>query len=192
MTCIVGIADQGHVYMGGDSAGVAGLDLTVRTDPKVFVVDEYLLGFTTSFRMMQLIRFNANLPAPPKFHDELFGFMVKKFIEEVRKTLKNGGFAKKENEVEFGGCFLVGVNGRLFTIHDDYQVGEAMDRFAAVGCGAHYALGSLASSSGVAPLERVRSALEVAEHFSAGVSGPFAVMSDLKCVKRTNKEAKKR
>ena len=30
MTCIVGLVHEGVVYIGGDSAGVAGLSLTVR------------------------------------------------------------------------------------------------------------------------------------------------------------------
>ena len=38
MTCIVGIADGAKVWIGGDSAGVAGWSLTVRADEKVFAV----------------------------------------------------------------------------------------------------------------------------------------------------------
>jgi hypothetical protein len=36
MTCIVGYESDGKVYIGGDSAGVRGLDVTVREDSKVF------------------------------------------------------------------------------------------------------------------------------------------------------------
>jgi hypothetical protein len=36
MTCIVGLVDKGDVYIGGDSAGVAGLSLSIRADEKVF------------------------------------------------------------------------------------------------------------------------------------------------------------
>ena len=35
MTAIAAIAEDGKVYMGGDSAGVGGLSLTVRKDTKV-------------------------------------------------------------------------------------------------------------------------------------------------------------
>ena len=38
MTCIAAIAEKGKVYIGGDSAGVAGLDLTIRADEKVFKI----------------------------------------------------------------------------------------------------------------------------------------------------------
>ena len=37
MTCIAGLVDSnGDIYIGGDSAGVAGYDLTIRADEKVF------------------------------------------------------------------------------------------------------------------------------------------------------------
>ena len=35
MTCIVGLVHEGVVYIGGDSAGVGGMSLTVRADEKV-------------------------------------------------------------------------------------------------------------------------------------------------------------
>ena len=56
MTCIAGLVHDGAVYLAGDSAGCSGWDLTVRADPKVFVSGSYVMGFTTSFRMGQLLR----------------------------------------------------------------------------------------------------------------------------------------
>ena len=53
------------MYIGGDRAGVAGLSLTVRADEKVFQNGEFLMGFTTSFRMGQLLRYSLKPPPPP-------------------------------------------------------------------------------------------------------------------------------
>ena len=61
MTCIVGLVHEGVVYIGGDSAGVGGMSLTVRADEKVFQNGEFLMGFTTSFRMGQLLRYSLKL-----------------------------------------------------------------------------------------------------------------------------------
>jgi ATP-dependent protease HslVU (ClpYQ) peptidase subunit len=47
MTCIAGVAHEGKVWIGGDSAGVGGYDLTVRADAKVFTNGEFLFGFTS-------------------------------------------------------------------------------------------------------------------------------------------------
>jgi len=85
MTCIVGLVDDGAVYMGGDSAGVLGLSIEVRADEKVFYLNEksswrtrldprellkpvrhlVVMGFTSSFRMGQLPRERGS-QAPPK------------------------------------------------------------------------------------------------------------------------------
>ena len=173
MTCIVGIAQLGRVYIGGDSAGVSGLDLRIRRDEKVFVNGDFVFGCTTSFRMIQLLRYKLD---PPLRHPsmDVMAYMSTTFIDAVRQTLKDGGFAGKSNEVESGGTFLVGHAGRLFSIHSDYQVAENADRFDACGCGEAYALGSLFNTNFEQTIsERLFTALTCAAHFSAGVVGPF-------------------
>ena len=175
MTCIVGLRHGNKVYLGGDSAGITGWDLMIRKDPKIFISGDYAIGFTTSFRLGQLLQFRLKLPEPPRTQSRLYPFMVNEFVEAARECLKAGGVATKEKEAEQGGTFIVGVRGRLFTVESDYQVIEPAVPFAAVGSGAPYALGSLATSKG-SPLARVRQALAVAERFSAGVRGPFRVL----------------
>jgi ATP-dependent protease HslVU (ClpYQ) peptidase subunit len=172
VTAIVGLVRSGSVYIGGDSAGVSGMSLTVRADAKVFRKKRYLFGFTTSFRMGQLIRYSLTLPKPT---GNLDAFMSTTFIDALRDCLKTGGWAAKENEREEGGTFLVGVRGKLFAVHDDYQVAKAADGFAAVGCGDQIALGALFATAhtGLSPRRRVLSALAAAERYSAGVCGPF-------------------
>ncbi|GAA2589955.1 hypothetical protein GCM10010435_80790 [Winogradskya consettensis] len=172
MTAIVGLESKGKVFIGGDSAGVAGLSLTVRADTKVFRKDSYIFGFTTSFRMGQLLRYSL---APPSPVGNLDAFMATTFVDALRDCLKAGGWATKESEREVGGTFLVGVQGRLFTVYDDYQVATAADGFAAAGSGDEIALGALyaTAGTGLKPRKRVLRALAAAERFSGGVRGPF-------------------
>lgn len=174
MTCIVGLADNKRVYIGGDSAGVGGWSLTVRADEKVFRNGEFLFGFTSSFRMGQLLRYAFT---PPKHSSDVgdYQYLVTDFINAVRQCLKDGGFATKENEGEKGGTFLLGYRGNLYKVEDDYQVGKAVAGFDACGCGFEIALGALNATEGVDPKQRARKALEAAERFSAGVRGPFVV-----------------
>lgn len=174
MTCIVGLISDNKVYMGGDSAGVAGFDIRVRKDPKVFSNGEFLIGYTSSFRMGQLLRFNLS-PPPLKEGQDIFEYMATSFVNAVRYTLKDGGYTEISNNVESGGFFLVGFRGRLFTIESDFQVQEVLDDYTALGCGENYALGSLYSTKGLKPMERVEQALRTAEYFSAGVRGPFII-----------------
>ena len=174
MTCIVGIMDKGKVIIGGDSAGVSGYDLTVRADEKVFVNGEFIFGFTSSFRMGQLLRYRFKPPfhRPDVSIDE---YMATDFVDSIRKCLKDGGFAKVENGEESGGTFLVGYRGQLFRIDSDYQVGKPLNGFDAVGCGELIARGALYATIDRPPNERLRIALEAAEEFSAGVRRPFVI-----------------
>lgn len=178
MTCIVGLAQGGHVWLGGDSAGISGWSLTLRADEKVFRNGPFLMGFTTSYRMGQLLRYGLKPPEHPEGVD-VDRYMATTFVDAVRECLKDGGFAKKSSEQEEGGTFIVGYRGGLFTVHDDYQVARRRDSFAAIGCGFEVALGALHASRAELDADyRVRLALEAAERFSAGVRGPFVILND--------------
>ena len=119
MTCIAGVVHRGRVYIGGDSAGVGGYDLTVRRDVKVFRNGPFVLGFTSSFRMGQLLAHAFRPPPVPKKRGALERYMVVDFVDALRATLKERGWARKESEQEVGGHFLVGVTGRLFHVESD-------------------------------------------------------------------------
>ena len=178
MTAIAGLVHEGKVYIGGDSAGVAGLDLHLRADPKVFTVGEFVIGYTSSFRMGQLLRFAFT----PPFHKpdvDAYRYMVTEWVDAVRQCFKNGGYATTKDGAEVGGTFLVGYRGRLFFIGNDYQVGEVADGFSAVGCGDNQCLGALYATKDakMKPEARIELALSAAERFSAGVRGPFVVVS---------------
>jgi hypothetical protein len=176
MTCIVGLVDDGQIYIGADSAGVGGLGLTIRADEKVFTKGDFIMGFTSSFRMGQLLRYSLK---PPVYHSDVdtFEYMVTDFINAVRDTLKAGGYAQKDKEVEQAGVFIVGFKGKLYKIDSDYQVALSSLPFDACGCGDDIALGAMYSNSHLDPVKRINQALEAAEQFSAGVRRPFIVKS---------------
>lgn len=178
MTCVIAIKDDGVVYMGADSAGGDLYTIRTRIDPKVHKVGEFMFGFTTSFRMGQLLAHAFKAPdRDPRVATEKF--MATSFVDAVRDCLKAGGYAKKDSEVEHGGTFLVAYEGRVFTVYDDYQVAEGALPYEAVGCGTDMAMGSLFSTqdSSMTPSARIDLALRAAEAFSCGVRGPFIQMT---------------
>ncbi len=175
MTVIAGLVHKGRVHLGGDSAGVSGLSIAIRRDPKVFRNGAYVVGFTTSYRMGQLLQHSFQPPHPT---GGLHQFMVTTWTDALRTCLKDGGWARKESEQEQAGTFLVGIHGRLFSVYDDYQVAEHADDYAAVGCGDDLALGALHATAGLLPpRRRLAAALAAAEHHSAGVAGPYVYAS---------------
>jgi 20S proteasome alpha/beta subunit len=176
MTCIVGITDGQTVTIGGDSAGSDGWHVAVRSDSKVFQVGPYLMGFTTSYRMGQLLRYSLTVGGPDSW--DVDRFMATTFIDAVRECLSRGGYAKTEDGQEQGGQFLVGIHGRLYVVGDDYQIGHTISGYAAVGSGYLVALGSLHSTARSLTDSRHRAvlALEAAAELTEGVRAPFTVV----------------
>lgn len=178
MTCIVAVIDKENkrVVMGADSAGVSGLDISVRKDPKIFKNGPFLIGCTGSFRMMQLLNYSFKPPkVTPK---EMHKYMCTDFIDEIRECFRIGGFLQKfEEGDDKGGCFLVAYKDNLFQIAIDFQVEELHRGYDAIGCGSDYALGALFGWEVKSASPRVKHALKAAEYFSAGVREPFNILS---------------
>ncbi len=177
MTCIVGLIDEGTVYMGADSAGVGATDIQIRKDQKIFSNGDFIFGFTSSFRMGQLLKYKLSIPPIPAKAD-LYDYMVTYFIDAVRSCLKAGGYTRVVNKVEEGGFFLVGIKDRLFEIQTDFQVAEMITHYSAVGCGYDIAFGSLYSTAGEigSPSERIKKALQAAAYHSNSVAPPFHII----------------
>jgi ATP-dependent protease HslVU (ClpYQ) peptidase subunit len=180
VTCIVSIKDPatGKVVMGGDSAGVGGFDISIRSDPKVFQNGAFLFGICGSFRMGQLLHHTFVPPAHPEDMDD-YKFMVTEFVDAVRACFDRGGYLHTETGEDLGGTFLVAYNGNLYRVDDDFQVGIPAEGFVAVGCGDQIAHGALFATHTMAHLSaeaRVEIALEAAAWFSAGVRPPFVIM----------------
>lgn len=180
MTCIVGVVREGRAWIGGDSAGVNGhLSLMIRADTKVFTTGPFVMGFVGSFRMGQLLRYKLDIPKHPHWLAD-HEYMATLFIDAVRSCLKDGGYAEKHDDAEWGGTFLVGYRGHIYRVESDYQVGETTDGFDAIGCGGDIARGAVfaaQSGSDDGPL-LVRAALQAAEWLSAGVRGPFEILPE--------------
>lgn len=181
MTCIIGLVENGKIYMGGDSAGVDDyMRIHIRKDPKVFIKEDFIMGFTTSFRMGQILQ---HVFVPPTYEEEkdVFGYMCRDFVSSLIDTFKGSGYAVvKDNQVH-GGCFLVGFKGRLFTIESDFQVAELIDKYTSVGCGMEFAAGAVRATYDIDkdmdPVKRILTGLNAAQAFSAGVREPFSILS---------------
>jgi len=182
MTCIAALSINGTVYMAGDSAGCDNVSVTLRADQKVFILkNRFIIGFTTSFRMGQLLRFSLTVPSQKKSQDD-FQFMCTTFINAVKKCFKEGEYGEGQNETE-GGEFLVGYKGILYKVQSDFQVEKSMEDYSACGAGEDFALGSFFSTNklNIEPEKRILCALKAAAKFSLSVKEPFYIY------KQTNK-----
>lgn len=183
MTCIAALAtSDGRVVMGGDSAGVdERLDLGIIAETKVWQQGPVLIGSSGSFRVAQLIRYKLTLPAPDPLVDPLV-YLVDPFVDAMREALGIGGslITWQDTATEWiDGGFLIGFAGRVFEMYSDFGIGELVHGYGATGCGAPFAVGSLASTEHlrVSPQRRIELALEASERHSAGVRGPMTFLT---------------
>ena len=180
MTCIVAIAQSGIVYMAADGAASdekTGWILS-RKDPKVFKIGQYGIAFTDSFRMGQILQYLWTPPkyTPTKTNSALDKFMRTKFIDSVKEAFKENGFGAigQNSEEDSGGIFIVGICGRIFTVDEDFHVGENVVNYMSEGSGGMLALGALyATKNQKNPKIRLKAALEAATEFNMSVAGPY-------------------
>jgi ATP-dependent protease HslVU (ClpYQ) peptidase subunit len=173
MTCIVGIRHEGEVFIGGDALGSTHYRKAVRSDGKIFRNGPFVMGFTSSYRMGQLLRYAFK---PPVIGDDIDQYMVVDFVDAVRKCLREGGWQQTDDGQDVGGSFLVGYQDRLFAIHSDYQVASNDCGYDAVGSGEAFAMGSLFSTEGLDPKARIRTAIKAATFSSPSVGGPVTIL----------------
>lgn len=184
MSCVVALATENSLYMGGDSASVSGSNIHLRKDPKVFKVDGtngevWMFGYVGSFRMGQLVHYSLELPALEEADRyDLFEFLVMKFIPLLRRCLKEGGCLARDDEGrEKGMQLIVGLRGNIFIVDYDFQVQELLEPYAVLGVAQDFALGALYASLRMKnPEKRVLLALETAQEFNNCVREPFIVI----------------
>jgi hypothetical protein len=149
-----------------------------RKEPKCFKVGQYGIAFTDSFRMGQILQYSWIPPkyTPTKTNSGLDKFMRTKFIDSVKQAFKDGGYGSigSSSDEDTGGIFIVGVEGRIFTIDEDFHVGENVVNYMAEGSGGQIALGALyATKNQKNPKLRLKAALEAATEFNMSVAAPY-------------------
>jgi len=179
MTCVVGLETEHGVFIGADSASSNGYTSFSSRVEKVFLKNcgargEFLIGFTTSFRMGQLLRYKLRVDKHPDDMPDM-EYLATIFIDAVRACLKDGGFTEIDKERESGGRFLVGYRGKIYMVDYDFQVNSNACGFYAIGSGAQFALGSLYSTNGLSPRNRIKIALRAASMFTDSVKPPYHI-----------------
>jgi ATP-dependent protease HslVU (ClpYQ) peptidase subunit len=174
MTCIVGIETAEGVYIGADSMASNGWSQAQTLLPKVFQTGPFLIGYTSSFRMGQILQYK--LKVRDQTCDETVDeYLVCSVIEAVRDILKTFGYAKVSDNEETGGQFLLGYRKQLRYVGSDFQINHSASGINAVGCGADYALGAMVATPQLKPRNRLKNALEIASTLSSGVCPPFHI-----------------
>lgn len=171
MTCVVGLIDNGTVYIGGDSVASDGNSLLTTNFPKVFRIGKLLFGFSGSYRGAQLVK--EGLRPPPHFKAlSDYQYIVTKLVPTIAAVYEKGGFCD-----ESGTSFLIGYRGRLYWLVPGFNVYLPVDNYHATGSSTAYVLGSLHASADTdwTPRHRLQVAFEAAAYYDIAVRGPFVI-----------------
>jgi len=169
VTCIVGIAEGGRVWMGGDSAGMIGWTRYVITRPKVVHRTGMLIGHCGTPRLLQIAE---TLPVAYLGGDP-FRFVVDVFVPALQTAIKAADFnwLIEEND---SSCLMIGLSGALFTVCNQYSVDTYADGLCTLGA-RDMALGALAALEDMEPEARIRQVLIICGQRGGGVAPPYYV-----------------
>lgn len=181
MTCIIGYVEDGNVWMGGDSAGTnAYFNQRIRSDEKVFIKNDMIFGFTSSFRMGQILRWHFSIPAL-KVGQDIDLYLHTTFLDSLIESLSDNHYTTEKDNVIKGGNFLFGYKGKLYEIQSNFQIAKTFNKFESVGCGEELAMGAMYAIEKLAgdkldPETKIKIGLNAASKFSAGVSPPYKIL----------------
>jgi ATP-dependent protease HslVU (ClpYQ) peptidase subunit len=179
MTCIAGCVDDEQLVIGADSSSTDGHGLTFEArSPKIFRCGDGILGFTTSWRMGQILEHAFKPPTIGK-DVSVERYLCTEWIDAVRGALGSAGWKQRDDERDRGGTFLYGFRGRLFLVDAEFQVVEPRDGYAACGSGWQVAWGAMAALRNLGhPADAtVRGALTAASKHNAPIRAPFSYLA---------------
>jgi hypothetical protein len=181
MTIIIGIRDKKKVYLGADSCIGGGQSHYVRATGKLFRLGGLIIGLSGYSRIGQLMRYlpTDTFPATlPKSIEAGEAFLVQAFLPVFHKALRDAGamLRGKEGEDSIQSNAIIAWGNQLFEMGPDFYFARLADDYQAVGAGCDIACGSLFSTKGQPPKQRLRTALEAACHLSTKCVPPFHYM----------------
>ena len=177
MTCIVGIVDsiKKEVIIASDSIGSNDNAIKHRKDKKVFKLDEFIIGATTSYRMIQLMQFSFS--PPPIEKQDPYEYLCTKFTNALIQCFEDNLYSRNYDGQIEGGEFLIGYKDRLFHVYSDFSVSECQTPYDACGAGEEYALGYIWTNKSPSPKDVLVHAINAASFLCPSVGGNIHIMS---------------
>lgn len=170
MSTIVGIIDNGKVWMGADGYATTGEGERRRIVPrKIFFNGPYMIGHVGSIRTGQVIK-SDYFEAPEN---------IMEFPDKLREQYKSKGCLgvnpDDSSSIQASNFLIATPTGKLFEILVDFQMNEVID-FVSIGSGSPYALGSLWTTRALKdPKKRIAAALKAASVYDMATGPPYVI-----------------
>lgn len=190
-TCIVGISQDGVVWLGSDSLETYGDYFIFDCGTKLFSKPKakMIMGGAGSSSVLDVIRFSFQPPKHEKAMND-YEYMTTIFVKVLYDCLENEsalerksasakdsisrGSGDEDNDIDL----LIGYNGRLYWVTDNSATPISCE-FMAIGSGKEVAVGSLYTTNKTQknPERRLLLALSASEFFINSVRRPFYIIN---------------
>lgn len=180
MTCVVALTDGQRIVVGADSAGSSfegtGEIHTIAI-PKIFRVNGYLLGFSGSWFVGQVVRHHVGWREPADEAADLQSFLLTQILPEINRALAQAGYDKT---IHGTWQVLVARAGQIFMLSSRLELLRTTTPYVAIGSGRFVAYGAFHAwmqREGLGLEETVERVLEAVCQFVPGVREPFVIES---------------
>ena len=196
MTCIIAHTNGKSSFIAGDKLGSNGFTKSVQTESKVFekefikINDDagltrtkeiMAIGYTTSFRMGQLLTYSLNLPLQDA--NETFPqYLVLKVIPIIRTMFKDEWGYRDASQDVGGGQFIILHNHIIYEVQEDFAVLQPKTQITAVGSGTYHAIAAMEAyievqdETKVELHNRVKSIFKIVSDNVTSVSSEFDIL----------------
>lgn len=198
MTTIIGIQGDSYAVICADSRvtevdsnGKAAQSMSLKeVGFKIAQNGRWLMGVAGDVRAINILTHSFNPPIPPPSLKgrKLDHFVTTKFIPAMRACFDSEGYSSpitdnSEHQSEHGSVVMAAINGTIYVIDGDYSWLSDSFGVYAIGSGAQFALGSLATTiptgGKIGRRTAKQSALKamgVAGRYDPGTAAPYHVL----------------
>jgi hypothetical protein len=157
MTLIVGVDltldKKKYLYMAGDKCGSNGFTKDLYIKPKIFKRNNLAFGYTSSYRMGQILEYAKISKDLPDWTVE--SNVYTSFVDWAKVAMKEGGYLKETNGVSQGGNFIFYNGKSLYEVQDDFSLLIPEDGLLAVGAGEYHAKAIMRSFMSLVKQEKI-------------------------------------
>lgn len=184
MTCIVGLEYEGQVFLCGDRAASSIDHISINRAPKVYKKfskkknTPVLIGWAGAFLFGNVLQYKY---VPPDIRQGMTPdeYVYHLLIKDLRKCMETNHYQPQDDP----GFAMIGVEGKLFTLQEDFSMLHNQVNYNAIGSGSPYAMGAMHAmwneGVNVNPIVFLSKAVEAAAAFSTTVRGPFDFISSI-------------
>jgi len=175
MTCIIGLEQDGKVYVGADSfVGEEWTRKEQAINPKIFKKNGMLIAGTGEARALQIAKYLVEFDEVEKFDEQ---YVVENIAEKIRLKFKDIGYSEiKDNREKSATHFLIAYKDKMFVISGGYALTRSKDGITCMGAGEEFAYGAMKALENLKPENRIKKSLEIASYYSNYVFPPFVIM----------------